>query len=451
MKWMQSLHRVLLITVLFATVAPIVVHKKAAAQGSKIEWITDLRQAREVAERQNRLVLLHFWSETCPPCKQLERGVFNRPEFIRALTTGYVPVKINVNEQEQLADFYNIETIPTDVVVTPTGREVKRFQSLQDPNQYIAVLDGIRAHAGAGHYEPASSDSTPVAAKAHDAGSMTNRYGGTPATQSAPTQYGQSTVALSQDSPENSPLNRYSTPFNQPTTPQQQQIAPRYSNPYGDQPPTNSNETGSRWSQPIAGNEAANTSGTQQPATPQTNSFANPAPESRQVTPGLAVQNKPVQNPLAGNTVSQQSYAQSPQTPQARIQPQAAPSETEFSLEGYCPVTLVNSRAWVRGDRRWGANHEGRIYLFAGPAQQQQFLANPQVYAPLMAGYDPVRFAETGQLVAGQREFGLYISEPGPIALFADEAALERFHANAGYYVNAVQQARLQPAGRATR
>ncbi len=114
-------------------------------------------------------------------------------------------------------------------------------------------------------------------------------------------------------------------------------------------------------------------------------------------------------------------------------------------------MTLVQNRVWTPGDKKWGAVHEGRVYLFAGPEQQKQFLANPHVYAPLMAGYDPVRFAETGQLVPGRREFGLYIDDPGPIALFADEAALERFHTNSGYYFNIIRQAKAQRAGRVTR
>jgi len=60
-----------------------------------------------------------------------------------------------------------------------------------------------------------------------------------------------------------------------------------------------------------------------------------------------------------------------------------------------------------------------------------------------MAGHDPVRYAETGQLVQGKREFGLYL-DPGPIALFADEASLQRFEQNAGYYYDVLRQASAQ-------
>lgn len=114
-----------------------------------------------------------------------------------------------------------------------------------------------------------------------------------------------------------------------------------------------------------------------------------------------------------------------------------------IGLEGYCPVTLIHRRVWTPGDKKRRAVHEGRVYLFAGLQQQQRFLANPILYAPLLSGSDPVQYAETGQLVPGRREFGLYVDEPGPIALFADEAALEKFHANSAYYFDLIRQARV--------
>jgi thioredoxin-related protein len=468
MKWMQSIHRMILFTILIAVAAPLV------AQDA-IPWITDLRQAREVAERQNRLVLLHFWSDDCAPCKQLERNVFSRPEFIRALTTGYVPVKINANQQRQLAEFYNIERVPTDVIVTPEGREVQRFQSLQDSNQYIAMLDGIRAQASVGAYTPVSPNTSPAATRPQQETVSTSPYGTASPLQVEQSRYGQGGYGQTPSAPSASsnasstPIysqNRYSNPLAEPTAPQQQELAPRYANPYAQDAPANSNTSGSRWGQPASGQAANGASLAQQSPAPQANVYAQPGATSPGAGPNWqqgsgatqppAAQNQgsygqPMQNPSAG-TASQQPRPNGGSQVQPSIPPaQPTSTEPQISLEGYCPVTLVQNRVWTPGDKKWGAVHEGRVYLFAGPEQQQQFLANPHVYAPLMAGYDPVRFAETGQLVPGRREFGLYIDEPGPIALFADEAALERFHANSNYYFNVIRQAKTTQAGRTTR
>ncbi|MDA1049930.1 MAG: thioredoxin family protein [Planctomycetota bacterium] len=472
MKWMQSLHRMILGAVLVAVAAPLVAQ-------DRVPWITDLRQAREVAERQNRLVLLHFWREDCPPCKQLERNVFNRPEFVRSLTTGYVPVKINSAEQPRLVEFYNIVSVPTDVIVTPEGREVQRFPSAQDSNQYIAMLDGIRARASVGVYEPIAPNATPVATRPQQSAANAGTYGGFAPSQAEPSRYGQGGVGLPAccpPEPASTPdyaQNRFANPLGQQTAPQQQELAPRYANPYGQDPSASNNATGSRWGQPTQGYGSGAANRTQQAAVPQANEFVGPSETNAPGSQGASlewpkdraasqyrgaqnqvVQNQPTQNPTLGAPAPQRGYGEYDVAAQQRpAMPQPPPntSQPQISLEGYCPVMLIQNRVWTPGDKKWGAVHEGRVYLFAGPEEQTQFLANPHVYAPLMAGYDPVRFAETGQLVPGRREFGLYIGEPGPIALFADEAALKRFHDNAGYYFDRIRQAKMQQSGRVTR
>lgn len=468
MKSTKPLNRMILSVVLFTIATPIV------AQDS-IPWLTDLRQARELAERQNRLVLLHFWGEGCIPCEQVERNVFNKPAFIRAITTGYIPVKINAGQQPQYAEFYNIERVPTDVIVTPEGREVQRFQSLQDSNQYIAMLDGIRAQANVGNYNQVETTRGGVAAQLPQ-NSGSSQAGGSRYGQN---HYGQQAVSQPAlppaDSTPDFSQNRYSNPLEQHTAPQQQELARRYANPYGQQATENANAGGSRWGQTPPAN------GSGQSAQPQDNQFSespissagnstygvskpwqqdpgagqNGVARNDGIQNGLAqnpnVQTQPAQNPIPGGTALQQGYSANPPTQPVAPQPQANSNPSQFSLEGYCPVTLVQNRVWTPGDKKWGAIHDGRTYLFAGPEQQKQFLANPHVYAPLMSGHDPVRFAETGQLVPGRREFGLYIDEPGPIALFADEAALTRFHANSAYYFNVIRQAKVQQAGHTTR
>jgi protein disulfide-isomerase len=114
-------------------------------------------------------------------------------------------------------------------------------------------------------------------------------------------------------------------------------------------------------------------------------------------------------------------------------------------LENFCAVTLIENRKWKKADPKFGAIHRGRTYLFASAENQQKFLADPDRYAPILAGYDPVRFAESGKLVAGARTHGVIYRNQ--IFLFADEATLgafaktpDRFAANAYQAMSASDQ-----------
>jgi protein disulfide-isomerase len=108
-------------------------------------------------------------------------------------------------------------------------------------------------------------------------------------------------------------------------------------------------------------------------------------------------------------------------------------------MDGFCPVTLVSLTKWVKGDPRWGVIHRGRTYLFASEAEQQRFRLDPDRYSPALSGYDPVRFAETRQLVDGRREFGVFFANT--YYLFSDETALVKFESQPQGYVQVVKQA----------
>ena len=94
----------------------------------------------------------------------------------------------------------------------------------------------------------------------------------------------------------------------------------------------------------------------------------------------------------------------------------------------------------------FGAIHQGRTYLFTNAENQQKFLANPDAYAPALAGCDPVRFAERGEMVDGKRAYGL-VTPDRRIFLFADESSRNRFEQSPAAYSNAIQQAMLRSNG----
>jgi YHS domain-containing protein len=114
-------------------------------------------------------------------------------------------------------------------------------------------------------------------------------------------------------------------------------------------------------------------------------------------------------------------------------------------LEGFCPVTLRDQMRWQKADRQHFAVHRGRMYFFATPAERERFLSAPDAYAPVLSGFDSVRFAHRGELVEGKRAFGL-LTKDKQIYLFADQQALETFEQNPTVYQDRVRQAMVAPA-----
>ena len=99
---------------------------------------------------------------------------------------------------------------------------------------------------------------------------------------------------------------------------------------------------------------------------------------------------------------------------------------------------------WVPGDAKFGAIHRDRTYWFVGPREQQQFLANPDFFAPALSGIDPVLAIDHRQSVPGTREHS--IDYDNQFYMFSSEATLQQFTANPERYATSARQAMgLQP------
>jgi len=143
--------------------------------------------------------------------------------------------------------------------------------------------------------------------------------------------------------------------------------------------------------------------------------------------------------PEQSQQIATARYAQKP-VPSSEAAQQAP---MPLGLEGFCPVTLVESGNWAEGQAGWGARHRGRTYLFRGLEEQQAFLADPDRYAPALSGDDPVAAFDSGTALPGERRYGVTYQQR--IYLFASPESRATFAANPQRYTSRVQVAE-QPA-----
>ena len=95
----------------------------------------------EVLLAEGRAVLIDFWSPWCAPCRVM------RPHLERLADTYQDRcrfVAVNAEEHAELAERYEVQTLPTLVLVSG-GDEVHRFIGATTPSALAARLDQVEA------------------------------------------------------------------------------------------------------------------------------------------------------------------------------------------------------------------------------------------------------------------------------------------------------------------
>lgn len=85
--------------------------------------------------KADKPVLVDFWASWCGPCQMLLPVV----EEIAGEVTDAKICKVNVDEQPELAEKYNVMTIPT-LIAIKNGIEVKRSVGVKPKDQILALI-----------------------------------------------------------------------------------------------------------------------------------------------------------------------------------------------------------------------------------------------------------------------------------------------------------------------
>lgn len=460
-------HNLLAAALLLFALAPSIRAEEA------IQWAPNLPAAVNMASRQNQLVLIHFWAPNCPPCRALEQNVFTRPDVAQAIQRDFVPVKINAAAMPDTAKKYGVDRWPMDVIITPAGYALHSTVSPQDPREYMQVIGSVAAQRQPGRNLTAAAAATATTTNPDRSGGWGEQ----------PQQYQQQQPRADQ--------GQYGSQFSQAPQGQQSRFAADESRWQNQRPPQGNAAPADRWGgqqQAQYGAEYANNYAAEQAAQPRQDQYkpqggaaadgrwqdqpaangqqsqfsrygqqqngpqqyddrgGNPAaeqPRPRQTT-------NPYMDGRGGESMRPENPATRQSQPQVERQPQGpAAGGPPLALDGYCPVTLVNDNKWTQGDKRFGIIHRGQLYLFTSEAQKQQFWKDPDLYAPILSGSDPVAFAESGQSIAGSRRHGVFFRNQ--IYLFTSEQSLEKFWAAPQRYADIAHQAMRGDAGQQRR
>jgi len=427
---------------------PPVQGQQVAYPTAQINWQNDINTALAIAKTQQKMVLVHFYGNNCPPCKAMDAEVYADPRIIVNMIQMFIPVKIDTGMHPELVKQFGIKAIPTNLVLDENGKIIDKRQGGISADRFCQYLDylktqqvrsvnppiqnpPVQAQVAGGIAPPVQNPAQNVVAAPAAAAPIiaapiiaTAPITAVPTVPTAPAPAVPNTAAPPMTAA--SPAAPMAAPaaLNDPFL-QQTALQPITSQPTASQPIT---------AQPTVSPPVTAQPTTQQPIAPPAEVAKSQNPMRNAEPTQIGGVMLPVQN-VAQNVITAPVAVAVPENCET-IKP--AMVELPLALDGYCPVVLTNEERWTQGNPQFYAMFQGLVYHFSCEKSMQTFVENPLKYAPAVKGEDIVLFAERNKKNFGSRKFGAWFE--GRIYLFSCQETLNVFAAKPEHYAAVAKQ-----------
>ena len=135
----KSLRPVWGIFIVLCVVVGVSMVAKAMRPKEIVPWRTDFAASVEEARRENKPVMAYFTATWCGPCQTLKHTTW-ADKGVAAALEKFVPVKIDVDRQPELAQKYVTEGIPAYAIIDPGGTHRRSAAGALPPADFLAWL-----------------------------------------------------------------------------------------------------------------------------------------------------------------------------------------------------------------------------------------------------------------------------------------------------------------------
>lgn len=113
---------------------------------NNINWIYDFEDAKKIAKKENKIVMMFISMQTCPVCTYMKEQVFTVKEIENYLNQNMVMYEVDIDMDEPPKGFTYIGT-PTTYFVKPDGSTIgEPIVGGTKPSYYIKKLEKYINH-----------------------------------------------------------------------------------------------------------------------------------------------------------------------------------------------------------------------------------------------------------------------------------------------------------------
>ena len=114
-----------------------------------IQWGNNLDSAFTIASNSNKIIMIDFMAEWCPPCKKMDKNTFSNTNIINK-SNEFIAVRIDIDKQQNIAEQYNGNArkyggigIPNILFLDKEKKNIRHIVGFHDVDQFLGIMDSV--------------------------------------------------------------------------------------------------------------------------------------------------------------------------------------------------------------------------------------------------------------------------------------------------------------------
>ena len=124
--------------------------KKFLEENQKeIRWGNNLDSALTIASNNNKIIMIDFTAEWCPPCQKMEKETFPNLDIIKK-SNDFIPIRIDIDKQQNIAQEYNGNArkyggigIPNILFLDKDKNIIRHIVGFHDVVRLMGIMDSV--------------------------------------------------------------------------------------------------------------------------------------------------------------------------------------------------------------------------------------------------------------------------------------------------------------------
>jgi thioredoxin-related protein len=110
--------------------------------GEQIKWYT-YDEGMAKAKQTGKSIVFYFYADWCSYCVRMQKETFSHASVIDFLNNRVIAVKVDVDQNKDLARTYRVRGLPATVLLMRNGEQVGPMPGFIPAQSYLAMLTKI--------------------------------------------------------------------------------------------------------------------------------------------------------------------------------------------------------------------------------------------------------------------------------------------------------------------